>query len=85
MSGLPARAGGSRSAGDRRQPEIVAEEIRECVEGPGDARITDLHVWRVGPGAHAAIVAVKGIDAGAVRSRLRTVDEIAHLMVEHRL
>lgn len=40
----------------------LEEEIREFVEGPGDARITDLHVWRVGPGAHAAIVAVKGID-----------------------
>lgn len=40
----------------------LEQEIREFVEAPGDARITDLHVWRVGPGVHAAIVAVKGID-----------------------
>ena len=62
----------------------LEEDIREFVEGPGDARITDLHVWRVGPGAHAAIVAVKGIDGDSVRSRLREVHEIAHLTVEHR-
>lgn len=63
----------------------LEEEIREFVEGPGDARITDLHVWRVGPGAHAAIVAVKGIDGDTVRSRLHRVHEIAHLTVEHRI
>ncbi len=63
----------------------LEQEIREFVEGPGDARITDLHVWRVGPGAHAAIVAVKGIDGDTVRSRLHEVHEIAHLTVEHRI
>ncbi len=63
----------------------LEEEIREFVEGRGDARITDLHVWRVGPGAHAAIVAVKGIDGDTVRSRLHEVHEIAHLTVEHRI
>jgi cation diffusion facilitator family transporter len=62
----------------------LEEEIRDFVEGPGDAQITDLHVWRVGPGAHAAIVAVKGIDGNSVRKRLREVHEIAHLTVEHR-
>lgn len=61
------------------------QEIREFVEAPGDARITDLHVWRVGPGVHAAIVAVKGIDGETVRSRLHEVHEIAHLTVEHRI
>ena len=34
----------------------VADEVRELVEAPGDAKVTDLHVWRVGPEAHAAIV-----------------------------
>lgn len=63
----------------------IEDEIRQFVEGPGDARITDLHVWRVGPAAHAAIVAVKGIDGDSVRARLRDVHEIAHLTVEHRI
>ncbi len=62
----------------------IEDEVREQVEGPGDARITDLHVWRVGPGAYAAIVSVAGIGAAAVRDRLAPVHEIAHLTVETR-
>lgn len=64
----------------------IAEEVRELVEGPGDARITDLHVWRIGPEAHAAIVSVAGPSQGAavIRTRLAPVHEIAHLTVEVR-
>ena len=60
-------------------------EVRECVEGPGDARITDLHVWRVGPEAHAAIVSVTGaVDSETIRTRLRPVHQLGHLTVECR-
>ena len=63
----------------------VAEEVRDLVESPGDMRITDLHVWRVGPEAHAAIVSVCGASDGEiVRERLRPVHELAHLTVETR-
>jgi cation diffusion facilitator family transporter len=67
--------------------EHVAAEIRELVEQPGDARITDLHVWRVGPDAHAAIVSVLGqatTDAERIRERLKPVHEVSHLTVEFR-
>ncbi len=63
----------------------VAEEIRGLVEQPGDATITDLHVWRVGPEAHAAIVSVVGdstLDAQHIRERLKPVHEVSHLTVE---
>jgi len=60
----------------------VAEEMRELLEGPGDARILDLHVWKVGPQAHAAIVSVAGLSAQAVRGRLEPVHELRHLTVE---
>lgn len=63
----------------------VAEEMRECVEGPGDVRITDLHVWRIGPEAHAAIVGVcgtQGVDARTIRARLAPVHELAHITIE---
>jgi cation diffusion facilitator family transporter len=66
----------------------VADEIRELVEKPGDATITDLHVWRVGPQAHAAIVSVMGeapTTADSIRERLQPVHEISHLTVEFRL
>lgn len=70
-----------------RTDEHVAAEIRELVEQPGDARITDLHVWRVGPDAHAAIVSVVGgatTDAEGIRERLKPVHEVSHLTVEFR-
>ncbi|WP_449433548.1 CDF family Co(II)/Ni(II) efflux transporter DmeF [Pseudomonas putida] len=65
----------------------VAEEIRELVEQPGDATITDLHVWRVGPQACAAIVSVLGdtrVNADGIRERLKPVHEVSHLTVEFR-
>lgn len=65
--------------------EHVAEEVRELVEQPGDARITDLHVWRIGPEAHAAIVSIIGmVSADEVRNRLVPVHELRHLTVEVR-
>jgi Co/Zn/Cd efflux system component len=54
---------------------------------PGDATITDLHVWRVGPQAHAAIVSVLGqstTNAETIRERLEPVHEVSHLTVELR-
>ncbi|MEQ7918653.1 CDF family Co(II)/Ni(II) efflux transporter DmeF [Xanthomonas sp. WHRI 1810A] len=65
----------------------VAKEIRDLVERPGDATITDLHVWRVGPQAHAAIVSVLGsasLDGDRIRERLKPVHEVSHLTVEFR-
>lgn len=60
----------------------VADEVRELVEAPGDAKVTDLHVWRVGPEAHAAIVEVASeVSVGTLRNRLKPVHEIAHLTV----
>ena len=62
----------------------VETEIRELVEEKEGARIVDLHLWRVGPAGHAAIVSVVGDDADDVRRRLRPVHEIVHLTVEAR-
>ncbi|MGR7996827.1 CDF family Co(II)/Ni(II) efflux transporter DmeF [Xanthobacter sp. ZOL 2024] len=62
----------------------VAQEIRAAVEGPGDATLLDLHVWRVGPQARAAIISVAGADAPTIRQRLAPVDEVMHLTIEAR-
>ena len=59
-------------------------EIRALVEEPGDAKITDLHVWRVGPGAHSAIVSVVGATRDTICQRLAPVHEIEHLTIEVR-
>lgn len=69
---------------DTSDPHLEAE-IRDEVERPGDARIFDLHVWRIGPGAHAAIVAFAGAaSVDAVRQRLTAVHELQHVTVEAR-
>ncbi|WP_337180337.1 CDF family Co(II)/Ni(II) efflux transporter DmeF [Sphingopyxis granuli] len=68
---------------DATDPALEAE-IRRHVEGPGDARIIDLHVWRLGPAAHGAIISAEGIDRDTVHARVRPVHEIAHLTIEIR-
>ncbi|MEE4451604.1 CDF family Co(II)/Ni(II) efflux transporter DmeF [Novosphingobium resinovorum] len=66
-----------------RTDEHIAEEVREAIEGPGDARITDLHVWRIGPDAHAAIIAAAtSRDQTELRERLAPVHELRHVSIE---
>jgi Co/Zn/Cd efflux system component len=50
-------------------------------------RISDLHVWQVGPQARAAIVSVvaaANVSADTIRERLAPVHELSHLTVEYR-
>jgi cation diffusion facilitator family transporter len=69
---------------DTSDPHLE-REIRDEVERDGDARIFDLHVWRVGPGAHAAIVSFAGsASTDTVRQRLTAVHELQHVTVEAR-
>lgn len=64
----------------------VSGEVRELVAEIEGVRLTDLHVWRIGPQAHAAIVEVEGgISPEVLRKRLHSVHEIAHLTVAVRL
>ena len=65
----------------------VAAEVTQAVEGPGDVRIANLHVWRIGPEAHAAIISVVaplGVTCDAIRARLAPVHELKHITVECR-
>ena len=67
--------------------EQVAQEIREILGDSADTQITDLHVWKVGPDARAAIVSVlaKGeVTAEVIREQLKVVHELSHLTVECR-
>ena len=64
--------------------EDLPEEIREAIETDED-RITDLHVWQVGPGHHAAIVAVAtpvSRDPSFYKARLAEIHELSHVTVE---
>jgi cation diffusion facilitator family transporter len=64
--------------------EDLPDEIREVIETDAD-RITDLHVWQVGPGHHAAIVAVvtpEPRDPAFYKARLADIHELSHVTVE---
>lgn len=43
---------------DMQAPEELQEEVRKAIESEGDNRISDLHVWAVGPGIYAAEIAI---------------------------
>ena len=64
--------------------ETLPVDIREAIETEED-RITDLHVWQVGPGHHAAIVAVLTSaprDPAFYKARLSALSELSHVTVE---
>lgn len=65
----------------------VAGAIRRAVEAREGERVTDLHLWRVGPGHVAAIVSVvsaRGSTPEEVRAAIAAVPGLAHLTVEVR-
>ena len=65
---------------DRR----LAEAVRREIEHDGD-RITDLHLWRLGPGHLGAIVSVatpRARDAAFYRAKLARFPSVSHLTVE---
>lgn len=66
-------------------PELTAE-IRRRLEGEGE-RLLDLHLWKLGPGHHAAIVVVEASApqaAEAYRARLAGLHGLSHVTVETR-
>ena len=71
---------------DAEMDAPVVREVREVIErGAVPARITDLHVWRVGRAKYAVVVTVNtSSDASAddFRRALRAHEELAHVTVE---
>lgn len=66
-------------------PELTAE-IRQRMEAGGE-RLLDLHLWRLGPGHHAAIVVVEAqtpLASEAYRARLAGLPGLSHVTVETR-
>lgn len=63
----------------------LAGRIRRDIEAKDGDRVADLHVWRVGPGHFAAIVAIvtrRATDAGELKTVLKARYPLAHLTVE---
>lgn len=66
---------------DTAEPALMAR-VRALVEADG-AVIRDLHVWRIGPHAHAAIISLApGADPQQVRARVGALPRMEHVTVE---
>ena len=69
---------------DRMPDPRMAEKVRHIIEAEGD-RVTDLHLWRLGPGHLGAIVCVATAgtrDAAHYRQRLARFADLSHVTVE---
>ena len=62
----------------------MAESIRSAIEGEGD-RLTDLHLWRLGPGHIGAIISVAAAKPRGpqfYRQRLARFASLSHVTIE---
>ncbi len=70
---------------DMNPDSRMTESVRAAIEGDGD-RLTDLHVWRLGPGHLGAIVAVatatSSRGAAFYRQRLARFRSLSHVTIE---
>ncbi|HEX6703293.1 MAG TPA: CDF family Co(II)/Ni(II) efflux transporter DmeF [Albitalea sp.] len=70
---------------DREMDHPLAHRIREDIESDGDAKVADLHVWRVGRAQFAAIACVVAdvpLAPAVYRARLARHEELVHLSLE---
>jgi cation diffusion facilitator family transporter len=69
---------------DRTPDSRLAERVRTVIESEGD-RVTDLHLWRLGPGHLGAIVSVATTgsrEAAHYRRRLAKFADLSHVTIE---
>jgi len=69
---------------DRTPDPRMAERVRSIIEAEGD-RVTDLHLWRLGPGHLGAIISVATTgkrEAAHYRQRLTKFADLSHVTVE---
>jgi cation diffusion facilitator family transporter len=67
------------------RPEAIGRQIAERLEAVAGDRIADLHLWRVGPGHHAAIVSLvcDRPEAPAIyKARLADIAGLSHVTIE---
>jgi Co/Zn/Cd efflux system component len=70
---------------DREMDAPVVARIRAAIQSDGDAQIADLHVWRVGRAAYAAVITVVAdapLTPAVYRERVASIQTLAHVSVE---
>lgn len=75
----------ARALVDASAPPRLAAQVRALIEGDGDAKLADLHVWQVGHGCYAAalsIVADQPQPAAHYSARLKALQALRHATIE---
>ncbi|HSV71396.1 MAG TPA: CDF family Co(II)/Ni(II) efflux transporter DmeF [Methylibium sp.] len=70
---------------DREMDDPLAAQVRRRLESDNDARVADLHLWRVGDtrfACHVTLVADRPLTADLYRERLHELDTLAHVSIE---
>lgn len=70
---------------DGSPDDRMAAQIRALIESDGDARVSDLHVWKIGESSFAAVLALvtpTPRPLGHYRERLARIHGLAHLTIE---
>ena len=70
---------------DKQAPKELLDTIRERVEQDDDNRLTDLHIWSIGPNIYAASIAVVTRNPKSIshyKELLRESSDIVHTAVE---
>jgi cation diffusion facilitator family transporter len=75
----------ARALVDASAPPRLAAQVRALIEGDGDAKLADLHVWQVGHGCYAAALSIVADHPQAPAhygARLKAVRSLRHATIE---
>lgn len=70
---------------DRNTDRGLEREVLDALEDDGESRVSDLHLWQVGPGHWAAVISVvtsQPREPQHYKDRLAGVHELSHTTVE---
>ncbi len=70
---------------DRQGPTNLMKKVHACIEEDGDSRVTDMHLWSIGPGIYSAIIAVvahEPREPSAYKKRIPKDFGLEHVSIE---
>lgn len=81
---LIGRLGCSKLLLDAQAEPEITQAIREKIEGGGEAVLTDLHVWHIGPGIYSVIMVIDASSPKPVEFYKQQLDaeRFPHITVE---
>ena len=70
---------------DQQGPDRISDEIKASIEADRDSRVTDLHLWSIGPSVYAAIITVvahRPLSPDEYKARIPRNLGLAHVSIE---